>query len=36
MYSKMAISAALRVGYECRQISSALMALKKVSIAPLS
>ena len=35
MYSKIAISAALRVCQECRQISSALMVLKKVSIAAL-
>ena len=36
MYSKMAISAALRVCQEYRQISSALMVLKKGSIAALS
>ena len=35
MYSKMAISAALRVPHECRQINSALMVLQKVSIAAL-
>jgi hypothetical protein len=32
----MAISAALRVYQECRQIISALMVLKKVSIAALA
>jgi hypothetical protein len=33
MYSKMAISACRLVSQDCRQISSALMVLKKVSTA---
>jgi hypothetical protein len=36
MYWKMASTAALRVGRDLRQISSALMVLKKVSTAALS
>tara|TARA_Y100001951_G_scaffold101885_1_gene107599 strand:- start:169 stop:306 length:138 start_codon:yes stop_codon:yes gene_type:complete len=36
MYSKIAISACRRVAHVRRQISSALMVLKKVSIAALS
>ena len=35
MYSKIAISAFRRVSHECRQISSDLMVLKKVSTAAL-
>jgi hypothetical protein len=35
MYSKIAISACLRVSHDCRHISSAFMVLKKVSTAAL-
>jgi hypothetical protein len=36
MYLKIAASACLRVSYDLRQISSALIVLKKVSTAALS